>query len=514
MTTSSQTGPLVSRDLAPRFNEIWTVGAILVMYIVADILFGPASYPFVNKIGSFLLMSVLIYGLWNMLKQGSEVIWLALFWFRLSTGTYFGFGVLAIDALDDDTLDYIRSFFFFNESDIFKINVIVSLSVFLILFSAKFFINRMDRWARSDVDIKKSDKELLFMGGLFATIGLSITYLLKTPIEFGWIDAQIANSIMSLSRLTLAGIFLLTLYCLKRKNARALMFVALLVCFELIFQLLKFAKSGFLMTLIFFLLAFLWKENLSKKRLLVSAAIVISAYGAVVPIVSYGREEIVLRYGPTTPVGFSERFNVLQSYFTDEADIHRGRQARQNALLRITYVNAAAFVIHQYDIGAPGTWPNLIPATFIPRFFWPNKPVISDVGMDIYELGTGMRTSAMGAGIFADTYWAFGWWGVIIFAPLVGFLLAVLTITCWRFLVTERWLYFPVILLGVQFGFRSDGHYLVDVVGGAVIIFGQLGILYMIDWYFLRPRARKFIPPDRWANDFHHGKAADEVGRL
>jgi hypothetical protein len=480
--------------LAPRLSEIASLGAVFVFNAVFGILLPPDNYTIVNLVCPLLLTMTLAFGMRHMLTADSRNIWTALFWFRLSTAAYFGIGVIAVSILDQTTFDYIQSFFPFNDADVFKINSVTSLSVFLVLSTARLVIYLFFDIPRVSALRRGNNRSLLLAGLVFTGIGLGINYTIKIPQDFGWIHVQIPGSILALVRLTMAGIFLLTLWSLRQKGAKLRYILFFLVAIELTFQILRFSKAGILMTLIFLLMAFLW-DNLSIKRVLSCALLVIATYVSAVPIVSYGREELVIRYGEGTPVGFAERYDVLRSYFTENADIFRGNTARQSALLRITYVNSAAFVIHQYDIGAAGKWPEMVPAAFIPRFLWPDKPIISDVGVDIYELGTGSRASSMGAGVFADAYWAAGWWGVIMFMPILGAILASLTAICSRLLRQERWLYFPVVLMGLLIGFRSDGHYLVDVVGGAVIVFAQLLLLTLVDWYMTRAEGPKGAMP-------------------
>ena len=270
---------------------------------------------------------------------------------------------------------------------------------------------------------------------------------------------------------------MLTLWSLQRAR-RLLPFLTGLVVIEMIFQLLIFSKASVLMILIMYLLAFLWNK-VTIKRALVCGAIVVVAYATLQPMVGYARHEIGLRYGANTQAGFGERLDILSSYFTSGPATGSAAEL-QGALSRISYVNVATFVIQQYDIGQPGDWPKLLPAVFIPRILWPEKPIITQIGVDIYELGTGRTSATFGAGVFADAYWAMGWWGVAIFMPVYGLILGVLTIMTARILRDGRWLFFPVVLMALRIGFRTDGHYISDVAGGTVIIVAYYVILYVL----------------------------------
>ena len=216
---------------------------------------------------------------------------------------------------------------------------------------------------------------------------------------------------------------------------------------------------------------------------MIGLGLLIVTYVLIVSIVDYGRAQIDMRYQSDTQIGFDKRFEIIWSYF-DTDDVLNIDEERQGALTRISYVNAATFVINQYDIGAPAEWPKLLPAIFVPRIFWPEKPIISDVGLEIYELATGRRTSSAGAGVFADSYWALGYTGVILFMSIYGIILGLLTNIAAKILRDSSWLYFPVILIAMRIGMRTDGHYLVDVAGGTIVLAGTYLLFRVIEVMF------------------------------
>ena len=60
----------------------------------------------------------------------------------------------------------------------------------------------------------------------------------------------------------------------------------------------------------------------------------------------------------------------------------------------------------------------------IPRVLWPDKPSISDTGVDFnYLLNLDIYTSSS-PGIFAEAYWNGGWFYVALICLAVGFLFA------------------------------------------------------------------------------------------
>ena len=458
-------------SLAPSLLEILSHSGIVLAYITVMIhRAGHGSGQLiVNLIGPLAMTGILAVAAWRLLRADGRNIWTALFWFRLSTGAYFGLGTCLVFVVNYATRSYIEAFYKFSDDEILKFNLIVSVSVVLVLGAARAVILLSGPAKRvRQTGNQAQGQTLLGVGVLFLVIGLSVNYGLKVPQEFGWTNSRISQAVLNLANFNQLGIFMLTLWSLER----ARWFLPIIIgiaAVEIVFQLLLFAKSGTLITLIVFLLAFLWRK-ITLIRAGVCAALVIGAYVVTTPLVGYSRAQLATVHGSFSQIGFGPRFEILTSYDPAAAHAFAGGKEIQYALLRISYVNAATLVIAQYDNGAPGDWPELLPTVFVPRALWPEKPIISDIGRDIYELGTGSRSSSSGAGVFAEAYWAMGWGGVIVYMTIYGVILGVLTNLAARSLREGKWLLLPVMLMALQIGFRTDGHYISDVAGASVIV--------------------------------------------
>lgn len=480
-------------SLAPSLLEILSHFGIVLFYIAAMVYradYGSGQL-IANLIGPLAMTGILAVAAWRLLRADRRNIWTALFWFRLSTGAYFGFGTCVVFGVNYATRVYIESFYKFFDDEILKMNLVVSVSVVLVLGAARAAILLSGPQRVRQTAKQTQGQALLGVGMLFLVVGLSVNYGLKAPQDFGWTNSQIPSSILGFAQFTMLGIFMLTLWSLERARW-FLPVITGIAAVEMVFQLLLFAKTGILMTLTLFLLAFLWRK-ITLVRAGVCAALIIGTYVVTTPLVSYSRAQLDAVHGRFAKIGFGPRFKILTSYDPAAAHAFAGGKEIQYALLRISYVNAATLVIAQYDDGAPGDWPELLPAVFVPRALWPEKPIISDVGRDIYELGTGRRSSFAGAGVFAEAYWAMGWWGVIVYMTIYGAILGVLTNLAARSLREGKWLLFPVVLMGLQIGFRTDGHYILDVAGAGVIVVWMYLILSFGD-RLLRSLSRPKYP--------------------
>ena len=138
-------------------------------------------------------------------------------------------------------------------------------------------------------------------------------------------------------------------------------------------------------------------------------------------------------------------------------------------LLRVSFVNVAAFVVAQYDHGLPGDSLRDTLYSFIPRFLWPEKPVVL-LGGELATLVSGEVGNQISPGYFAEAYWNFGWIGLPLLLVPVGFFFNVATHFAARVIEREDWLYLPVLFLSLKVGMQIDSVYN-GFVGAAAQIF-------------------------------------------
>lgn len=186
-------------------------------------------------------------------------------------------------------------------------------------------------------------------------------------------------------------------------------------------------------------------------------------YAPFQPLVGYGPNALVKRYGEIRGAGVGERWGIVQDYPKYGAPTERDNLA----LARLSYVNASAYVIDQYDAGVPGHTLSDVAAVIVPRALWPDKPIITRLGRDFNYMIWGRHGSAMGVGHFAEAYWNFGWWGFAPFMAVLALILTVFSRLSVGIMAKKDWLFLPVVFLGVNMGIRVDGHFVPDILGAA-----------------------------------------------
>jgi hypothetical protein len=471
------------RALLPKPAELLALLLLAGMYLGAEAVLGRESYGFVNMTGPLVLAAILGYGAWQTVAREPANVWVALFWFRVSTAVYFGLGTYAIFLVNTPTRLYMEAYFRFSDDQVFKLNVIVAVSALVVLGSARLLMKSLiaDKGRgkrREPARGGGTTRGLLPTGLAFLAVGLAIDYGFVVPYAMKWTDYTLPGSIMNLANLTPVGVFMITVSTLSSSGALlpAMLGVVLLQSLK---ALLLFEKTSLLKMLILFLLAFLW-HRFTLRRGLAVAAILTAVYALSVPLVRYGRLEMARRYNDRNIATPAERLEILVSYLR-EGNVEEPGEEIQGAWSRISYVNQSALAISLYDAGWPGNTMANLPAVFIPRLLWPEKPIITKLGTDFNVLATGNEGSASSPGLFAEAYWNFGWLGIPIIMVPLGFIYGALSLYAAWVIRNGRWIYFPAVLLALIMGFRTDGVFVADVAGAGVILIAGHTLLLALE---------------------------------
>jgi hypothetical protein len=431
-------------------------------------------------VGPLWLVGVLTLGNIRMARMNPDAMWTALFWFRLSTAAYFGFGNLVPIFSNPETLTYLEAFFFFQSGDIATLNVLVAASVLAVLGTAALMPLFAGKTRTNTAPQRGSElgRDILYFGLAFYVAGAAVKYLVLLPFQLGSMEETLAGSIGALSAFTFVGMYLLSAWSFERARYMLPVLLALLTL-DFAVGLLTFAKQEPMFLLLMFLLGML-RRGVTLVRLTFALLLVSVSYLAITPIVAHSRQVVMQRHG--SPASLSERLYIASSYFTEGASLTTAEEALIDfSSVRLSYVNQATFAIRMYDAGVPSGSLDHLLATLIPRFLWPDKPIITQIGVDFNFAATGSHTSSAAPGLFADAYWNFGWSGVGLLMIPLGAILGYISIFALDVMRQRRWIYFPLILIGMRLGLRTDGFIVADIVGTLVIMGAGYAILTLLE---------------------------------
>lgn len=443
-------------------TEIALILALLIFYAVAELITVsvPAAVGWANMIGPLALIAAMIFGVASALRRDPDAIWGAFFWFRVACAAYYGAGNLVALTNDHVTSDFIRNLYYFAEYEILKFNIIITLGVFFVYLGAIF--------TQITLAIPKRRKPVITIYSMmiiFLVVGGVARYGIILPFLLNLQEGILPSIVSSIAKAYSAGLMLLILLGLQRKNILFLIAIVL-VLIEIAVGVLLFSKSDVMITCLCATLAFyLHRPKIS--TLIAAVSISLFIFSSMVPVVSYGRNALIRDRGSQSAT-IDDRLAIIQAYQAEGAIDEDGQ--RPSSLTRFSYVNVATFVISQYDMGLPSYTLANVAAVFIPRFLWPDKPNLTKDGTDLYTRATGSEGTSITPGLFAEAYGNFGWWGLPLLMTPYGVILALMSRAMSAAMGRREWALLPVALIGVQVGTRVDGGYVIDVIGAPVTL--------------------------------------------
>lgn len=137
---------------------------------------------------------------------------------------------------------------------------------------------------------------------------------------------------------------------------------------------------------------------------------------------------------------------------------------------RFSYLPVQVAAMRLHDFGNGGDSLRLLPWVAVPRALFPQKPIITSSGPELYTKITGNEGSSLGLGAFADGYYNLGWLGVPLFGTMVGIILG-FTSKVARMVVSSGGLvWLPMALFGAYMAVRIDGSFISDQWGSFIMI--------------------------------------------
>ena len=457
-----------SVSLSPLRPSSWEVNGLIcltcIAFIAPEVLPVDAFSQF-NIVISLCFGLVLSFGALRMVKANSFSLLSALFWFRIATVVYFAFGTAFVSFTSADNLAYVRGFYPFSPAEVLRLNQLVYTCTTTVI-ATIFLIEpiRPPAYLLQDPETKSMQNSGASIGLMFLIAGSVAHYGFVLPYQLNLTDEIYSSLTGNFSRLRLLGIFISVYVALKRKNGMIIPLTAYCVV-DMILSFLTFSKSSVLFVQIMYLAPFVIIRP-KFLRGLISVIVLAITFLLIQSVLGNLR----VNFDNSNAATFQARLETVEEVIFSEIS-NSERQSAMASLARFSFVNAATLVMNQYDSGFASDWPKLIPTVAIPRAIWPEKPIITDIGVDIYALGSGGRTtSSSSAGYFADAYWAGGWTYSIVLSVFLALVLRMLSRFALRVFYYGRWLQMITVLLAMRIGLRVDGHYISDVFGALVFV--------------------------------------------
>jgi len=452
--------------------ELFAYALLLAMYLVAIAVIGDQGTFVINLAGPTAMGVILVLGAVPGVIRDIDLIWTPLFWFRIATVVYFSFGNVVTYFLNPTSQRQIESFFAQYADFITKLNAVTTLGVLVVL-TTVFLVDRFQRsHARTAKGAQFSGhpimqpKRLYQAGMTFLIIGGAVKLFYTIPSGLGGgVEGQpLLGSLGSLALLADVGVYLIAVWAWNFRPGLLVLPITLTV-FEVVVGFLEFSKTEVIFAIMVFAMAWLSK-GVSVTRVVVTGLVIVVVFGFMAPYVGQGRDEIARRYQNIGGAGVAERIEIADEDFSTP---NRRDNADEAGLMRFSYVNGSALALSLYDTGNPGGTLATLPAAFVPRFLWPDKPDMTAIGREFNYIADGNDQSAASPGWFAESYWDYGWAGVVLIMIPAGIILQLWSTFTLSILRTGNWFYFPLCMLGMKTGVTVDG-FVVPVLFATTIL--------------------------------------------
>lgn len=423
---------------------------------------------------------------YRMVRRRREAVWTPFAWFLVGAALFYSAGPLIYPLAGPRTLVYAMSFLPVGPQALLRTNLLNAVGM-LSLLAGVIVGHRV--WAQlrrsrvstdgaqpsSALDARKVALGFLVIGGL-------LEYTVILPYELGLSDIVLPGVVKNLGDLYLLGLMVLAYVAARGSRMWQWMLVALWIL-QVVVSLLMFSKHQLLLSLILPPLgAFLAHGQV--KRLAAFGGIAVVAYLSAGNFVLWSRGQLAQQVGTMARPTLAVRMHVARNWF--DHGMHestQGARAAGTGWNRLNYAPEQALAMQRYDSGYTGDTLRYAAIVFIPRVFWPEKPVTSDLGADFNESVTGSRDSQLGLGIFGEGYWDFGWPGVVGLAFLTGLVFAWLSIASAGWMLRRAFEYMPCVLLGVNMGVVGTTQNFVNSVMGAT---GFIVVYAVMIWALVR----------------------------
>ena len=224
-------------------------------------------------------------------------------------------------------------------------------------------------------------------------------------------------------------------------------------------------KSIMLYPILCLVLGFI-SERMSIRRILIGSMIVASLFVLIAPIVADLRDEHFASHGSLGDISFSEQMDAVNQRIGSSSDQD---QEGPPPSTRLDYVVPAAFAMNQKDSGFGLDFIAKSGAAFIPRFLWPDKPILTTGDQVNYRMGF-QGVNSIGVTVFADLYWNFGWLGLL-FALGMGVYSGVVTILSRELIRLEDWFMLPFVMSAFRMAVNLDSEFVAGTLVPSVVNF-------------------------------------------
>lgn len=434
---------------------VFVVSSFMIWFAELESVFMILSAPVLFFIGSGLSFLLMI-------QCGGAIA--ATSWFVLGSGLFFGLGSMAGGLQFHPWTATVHS----DSLYLIHVNLLNACSTVIVLLAAYPLSNMRRLKLRAadvpNIDVMQVMRKYFPVIVFIAAAGVVLKYIL-----FPWADDLLVRSLAAKIYLFIPCCLLLLGLLWKSLDWKLRLLGSALLTLEMFNGLLVLTKYQILAAMLAVTAGFLLSNRLGRGTVSALLMIVI-VFFLINPLISIGRAHI--DYDAVNN-SISERLGILSSAISYQLDVADGvedgiedgvkdlffekhsatgrplsdenlaaaaklREEKyggvtgvlKGLLIRFDLAPVQGYLFNEYNSGRAGKTLENFEATFIPRVFWPEKPIISRHGPELHKQyfnDPAQIGSSLAPSYSAEAYWNYGPLGVVVVSLLLGLAIGWLT---------------------------------------------------------------------------------------
>lgn len=474
--------PGLKRSRKISIGSLYGKGLILLVplnclyWILSGERHGSEVYSFINMSAPIYFISVLAWLSGRVVNGIPETIWSPAFWLPVQSAVFYGVGPLVEVFGNEVTRDILSTRrLSMNAHELFRAHHLSVLGVTCLLFGFWLHMRIFSKgWKVLSVESEGNRGNIIAPGKLgvaFVLFGFVFKYIILNPAEWGMIDFVVPGVFSSLGIVLDVGFGVLT-YAIGCGKKKYRWFFWIFWPIHLYLSWLSLSKLEIILPLLLTAAgAFLAHGKLWKLGVWFGAMILV--FSASQPWVDYGRAEVYRKAGNIYEAGYAERMDMLRSYLVKKDRASVDIQKPQRWWTRLSYAGPQAFAMRNYDMGLSSSSLRSAWMFFVPRIVWPGKPIMIGPGLEFHRLVTGQKNaySYMPLSIYGDLYWQFGWYGIALGCPLIGWMFAMMASRSISAIRHREFIMIPAVLSALQIALLGPNKFVFNGIVGPLPIY-------------------------------------------
>lgn len=428
-----------------------------------------------NSILPFYFMAVTAYLGFYVARRISNAIWTPLVWFPVQSAVFYGLGPLVEIYGNEITRQSLANHYLaLTPQELFRAHQLSVTGICTVLLGMySHFLLRARAW-RMHTHTPLPSVDPLKLAIIFLIVGGLFKYLIVQPAQWGMINILVPGVLTNLNQVVDLG-FAITAFCAVGGNRKARWIMLTWFPLHVFLCALSFSKLEVVIAILLPVLAAFAKHR-NVRKLLFNLCIIGIIFSQLQSTVHYGRALIYQQTGNISEAGYIKRMQYLTEYFVVEqfsnSEVYDTIDQRQNWWTRLNFAGPQVQAMTLYDAGQSNPQVQDIWMRFVPRAIWPEKPILYGPGLYFYRLVSSNEAafSFLGLSIYGDLYWQYGWTGVWVGGPVIGWLFCILSAYSLRFVRQREFLMLPFVLMSLQMGLLSPNKFVINGIIGDIPI--------------------------------------------